>query len=244
MRWRRIVLSSALAGTLVLGLALGLLSQSSLASAQTTPPADGSASSPVSRFLDNLAAALGIERTALDSAMESAAQTSVDAAVADGSLSQEQADRLTDLAAQGNYAPFFGGRGGPGGPGGPGRGGPALHGVHEAAVSAAAQALGLSVDELRTALRDGQSVAELAAANSTTEAAVLSAALAAARGELDALVAAGTLTQEQADSAYQRLEAKGLSLLERGGRGPGGRGGPPPSDESAPEAPATAPTDA
>jgi hypothetical protein len=241
MRWSRIVLSSALAGTLVLGLALGLLSQSSLASAQTTPPADESASSPVSRFLDNLAAALGIERTALDSAMESAAQTSADAAVADGSLSQEQADRLTDLAAQGNYAPFFGGRGGPGGPG---RGGPALHAVHEAAVSAAAQTLGLSVDELRTALRDGQSVAELAAANNTTEAAVLSAALAAARSELDALVAAGTLTQEQADSAYQHLEAKGLSLLERGGRGPGGRGGPPPSDESAPEAPATAPTDA
>lgn len=243
MRLRRLVISAALAGTLVLGLALGLLAQSGIASAQTTPQTQGTtASGLVGAFLDNLAAALGIERAALDSAMESAADTTTDAAVADGSITQEQADRLTAQAAQGNYAPFFGGRGGPRG------GSPELRGVHEAAMSAAAQTLGLTVEELHTALHDGQTVAELAAANNTTEQAVTDAALAAAKTELDALVAAGTLTQAQADSVYQRLQTDGLRFLERGGRGGprGPRGGDvaPPSDGTTPETPAGTTTDA
>lgn len=229
MRWKKIGLGAALAGALALGLSFGAVGQGAVANAQTTTQAEEttSASSLASRFLDQLAAALGIERAALDSAMASAASSTTAAAVADGSLSQAQADALNARAQAGEYGQFFGGRGGH-------RGGVRVEGVREAMVAAAAQTLGLTEDELTTALRDGQTVAELATAAGTTEEAVNNAALAAAKSVLDQAVAAGTITQAQADAHYAQLEERGLRL---GGRGPGGRG-PRPSDE----APTTAPT--
>lgn len=233
-RWRSLGMKAALTGALALGLGLGLVSQAAVTSAQTTPTAEATTgtSSLASRFLDQLAAALGVQRAALDSAMGSAASDTLAAAVADGTLSQERADALAARAQAGDYGALLGGRGGPGGPGGR-HGGARVEGLHTAMTEAAAQALGISADELRTALRDGQTVAELAAANGTTEQAVTDAALAAAKTQLDAAVAAGTLTQADADTIYADLEARGLELRGRGGPR-GGRGGPPAESEPAP----------
>lgn len=239
MRWRTFGAKAALTGALALGLGLGLVGQGVVANAQTSPTAQASteARSLGSRFLDQLASALGIERTALDSAMSSAASSAVAEAAADGTLSQEQADALTARAQAGDYGALFGGRGGRGGPPGA-HAGARVEGLHTTMADAAAQALGITAEELRTALRDGQTVAELAAANGTTEQAVTDASLAAAKTTLDAAVADGTLTQEQADTVYAQLEERGVPL--------GGRGGPrgdrePPADGTRPERPATAP---
>lgn len=236
MKWRRFGTRAALTGALAVGLGLGLVSQAAVTSAQATPPAAATteASSLSSRFLDQLAAALGIQRSALDSAMSGAASSTVAAAVADGSITQERADALAARAAAGDYGSFFGGRGGRGGP----RAEAQVEGLRTAMAEAAAQALGITADELRAALHDGQTVAELAAAASTTEQAVNDAALAAAKATLDAAVADGSVTQEQADAIYARLEERGPLLGGRGGRH-GER--VPPADGTAPAAPADAP---
>jgi len=109
-------------------------------------------------------------------------------------------------------------------------------------LEAAAQALGITADELQTELRNGQTLAQLAQANNTTEQAVIDAALAAAKAQLDQAVAAGTITQAQADAAYAGLEAKGANLLSGGRGGRGGRQGEPPEPQVSPSASAEATT--
>lgn len=237
MRWKTIATTAALTGAMALGLSFGFVNPSTTASAQVTQPtATSTATNPLgSRFLDQLATTLGVQRTALDSAMSSAASSTAAAAVADGTLTQAQADALLARVQAGDYGALFGGRGDR-------HGGPRVDGLHEAMMDAAAQALGITTDELRTALRDGKTVAELAAAHNTTEQAVTDAALAAAKAKLDQAVAAGTITQAQADTIYADLKAKGLQPGGPGGHG--GRGGDrsPPANGTAPGAPTSTPT--
>jgi len=126
-------------------------------------------------------------------------------------------------------------------PGRPSRGSH-VPGVRQAMLEAAAQALGITADELQTELRNGQTLAQLAQANNTTEQAVIDAALAAAKAQLDQAVAAGTITQAQADAAYAGLEAKGANLLSGGRGGRGGRQGEPPEPQVSPSASAEATT--
>jgi hypothetical protein len=235
MRWKRFALSAALAAVLGLGLAFSLLPQATVASAQSSTQATSPGSALWGSFLDNLASALGIERSALDSAISSAGETTLDEAVAAGTLTQEQADAALPRVQAGDLGALMGGRG----PGGR-HGGARVEGLRTAMLDAAASTLGITSDELSSALRDGQTLTELAAAHTTTEQAVIDAALAAAKTKLDEAVAAGTLTQEQADAAYARLETAGANLLGGhgpGSRGPGGRGR---SDEA--PAPSTTPT--
>ena len=172
-----------------------------------------------SLFLDNVAEALGIDHTALDSAISTAASSTADEAVANGTLTQEQADRLEARIQSGDFG-FGGGRGGRGFPGGV-----RIDGVRDAIVTAAAQTLSLTEDELHTQLRDGQTLAQIAHAQGTTEQAVIDAALAAAKTELDTAVANGTVTQAQADAAYAQLQERGADLIFGGRGGPGGHHG-------------------
>ncbi|GAB4450661.1 MAG: hypothetical protein OHK0015_55940 [Chloroflexi bacterium OHK40] len=235
MKWRSIGMQAALALGLAIAIGAGALAGISRVSAQTTPQAQ---SAPLNTlwelFLDRLAATLGIERAALDTAMATAGAEAAAEAVQDGTLTQEQADALTARLQAGDYGALFGRRGGPGGPGN----GHELATVHMAALDAAAAELGLTSEELRAQLHSGSTVAELAEANGTTEQAVITAALAAAKAELDELVAAGTLTQEQADAIYERMEQAGSNLFIRGGPRGGFHGGP-----GTPPAAPTAPTD-
>jgi len=217
----------------VVGITLGAVFGPSLsgnASAQTpSPSASASASSSTSPleslrtlFLNNLAEALGIDRAALDSAIVTAGNSTADEAVANGTLTPQQGDALKSRVQSGDFG-FFGGRG-HGGRGGPGAG-VRIDGVKDAIVTAAARTLNLTEDELVAQLRSGQTLAQIAQAQGTTEQAVIDAALAAAKTKLDEAVANGTMTQAQADEAYTRLQERGAELFfdERGGRG--GRGG-------------------
>ncbi|MGE3621880.1 MAG: hypothetical protein AB7L84_15605 [Acidimicrobiia bacterium] len=101
------------------------------------------------------------------------------------------------------------------------------------ALDAAAEALGISEDDLRTALRDGQSLAEVAEANGVDRQAVVDALVAQAEARLDDAVADGDLTDEQAASRKEDLAERIGSIVDGegpfGGGGPGhggGRGGP------------------
>ena len=111
--------------------------------------------------------------------------------VADGTISQAQADAVT--AALQAARPE-------GRPGGPGRGHGIGRGRDGRGLEAAATALGMTADELRTALQDGQTIAEIAAAKGVDVQTIIDAMAAELKTHLDEEVAAGEHTQEEADA--------------------------------------------
>jgi hypothetical protein len=230
MQRKSIVLVVAVVVGLALGIVVAPQVRGAVANAQTPTPGPTQSTSPAgnlaSLFLDKLAGRLNIQRSALDSAIAGAGTETADAAVQQGTLTQAQADALKARIQAGDLGALLGGRGGRGGGGGFQRGGgPQLGAVKQAMLDAAAKALNITSAELQTQLRGGQTLAQLAQAHNTTEQAVTTAALAAAKTQLDQVVAAGTLTQAQADAAYAQLQQQGAQLLTPHGRGPGGRGG-------------------
>lgn len=244
MNRKSYVIVAALVGGLLLGIVFGPTLRGSSVHAQTASPSaspapaqtTAPAGNPLrSLFLDKLAAALNIQRSALDSAITNAGTSTADAAVQQGTLTQAQADALKARIQAGDVGALWGGRGGRGGP----LGGAHLPGVKQAMLDAAAQTLGITADQLTTELRSGQTLAQVAQAHATTEQAVVSAALAAAKTQLDQAVTGGTLTQAQADAAYSELQARGSNLLfgGRGGERHGGRHG----GEGAPTTPQPSP---
>ncbi len=236
MQRRSFVIMAAVVAGLALGMILGPALRGSSASAQTQPPTPTQPSSPGGTlrnlFLDKLAAALNIQRSALDSAITSAGTSTADTAVQQGTLTQAQADALKARIQAGDLGALWGGRGGK-------LGGTRLPGVKQAMLDAAARTLTITSDELVAQLRSGQTLAQLVQAHGTTEQAVTSAALAAARTQLDQAVANGTVTQAQADAIYAQLQQRGSQLLNRGGHRHGDRGRP--DAPATPQAPATAP---
>ena len=130
----------------------------------------------------------------------------------------------------------------PGGPGhgGPGRG-PAFGrpgGVDM--VSAVAQALGMTTQDLMTQLRAGKTLADLAQSKGVSQDAVKQAIANAQKAAVDAAVTAGRLTADQATQAKQRIDQEIAALdLTRPGFGFGfGRvpqpGGPPQPNQGVP----------
>jgi hypothetical protein len=107
-----------------------------------------------------------------------------------------------------------------GGPMGGHRGGPGL--------SAAATAIGIEEAALRTALEDGQTIAEVAAANNVDVQKVIDAIVAEMNSHLAEAVTDGHLTQAQADEMKANATERATALVngERPAGGPGGPGGP------------------
>lgn len=113
----------------------------------------------------------------------------------------------TPTPAPGAYCPMH--LYGPGPGAGPGAGwgyGP-MAGFAGAQHEAIARALGMTVDELYAARQEGKTVAQLAAERGVDLETVVAAALEVHKQALDALVAAGRLTQAQADLMLAHAEA-------------------------------------
>jgi DNA polymerase III epsilon subunit-like protein len=192
--------------------------------------------SRTSDFLDSVAKHLGVSPQKLEDATKAAAVDQVNADLAAGRITKEQADELKKrieagdgvLGGPGRLGYGFGGPGG--GPGSPGFPGPGL--VRPAIaneLAAAAKYLGLSESDLRTKLRDGQSLADVAKAQSKDLDGLKTAILAAAKADLDKAVADKKLTQSQADDIYDGLKSHIDDIVNadvklRHFRGPGGPG--------------------
>ncbi len=149
--------------------------------------------------------------------------------VADGTLTQEQLDTVVETLME--NAPERDGRGGRGGHGGRGdhdgpRGGRGGHGLE-----AAATALGLTADELRVELRDGATLADIAADEGVAVQTVIDAMVAELETHLDEHVASGELTQEEADAKLAKATEKITDLVNNGRPARGGE--PAPADPSA-----------
>jgi len=235
--------SLALAGGGVAGAVLGT---PSLSSAQDETTETTAAESGTPRLdhrgagLTAAAEAVGISeddlRTALEDGQSIAqvaetndvdVQTVIDAMVAEATARIEATlaelpDRITDLVNREGLpernGPGEGGFGG-GGPGGPGERGPGLN--------AAAEAIGITVEDLRTAVREGDTIADVAAANDVDVQTVIDALVAEATTRVDAAVANGELTEAKAVERKADL-VEHITAMVNGERPEGfGSHGPP-----------------
>jgi predicted DNA-binding protein (UPF0251 family) len=148
--------------------------------------------------------------------------------VTDGTLTQAQADRVATTLAEKLPAR------GPGGHGhGLGRGlgrGPGLE--------AAAAAIGITAEELRTQLRAGKTLAQVAEAEGVSKATLIDELVKAAEARLAEAVTSGRLTQAEADAKKADLRARITEQVDRvhPGRGPRGDKGEPSTTAPAPAA--------
>ena len=154
---------------------------------------------------------------------ETRLRETLQALVDDGTLTEAQLDSVVE--ALGTAGPMGGGGG---------------HGMRGAGLSTVAEILGLTEDEVRTAIEGGQTLAELADANGSSADELIDALVADLQTHLDEEVTEGDLTQDEADAkladATERITEFVNNTQEAGpaggmggpgghGHGPGGREG-------------------
>lgn len=144
--------------------------------------------------------------------------------VADGTISQSQSDAV--VAALEANGPKGGRRGG-----------------HGPGLEVAAQALGMTTDELHTALHGGSTLAQVAADKGVDVQVIVDALVASARNHIAQEVTDGEITQEQADQKLADVDQRVTDMVNgvrpergsqdgakggpRGGHGPRGQQGAP-----------------
>ena len=167
---------------------------------------------------------LGIAPAKLNDALKKALENRIDAAVAAGRLSKEQGDELKTRIESGELPLFF--AGGPHG----------RFGHHPGpSLDVVATYLGLTEAELRTELRSGKTLAQIATAHGKTADGLVQALYDANKKTLDAAVSAGRLSQSEEDSLLAGLKQRITDFVNgrfprpfADHRGPHGfRGGPP-----------------
>lgn len=148
---------------------------------------------------EHLAEALGISVEDLDAAMRSAQSAMLEEAVADGRITQEQADLMQAGMALRDY-------------------------VDKDAILA--EALGISVDELNAARDEGTDLRELFQEQGLDRQTLRENMNNAMNDSLNQAVADGVITQEQADLLQEKAQSQFGGPDGFGGPGFGGRGMP------------------
>jgi polyhydroxyalkanoate synthesis regulator phasin len=124
-------------------------------------------------------------------------QDALDGLVDDGTITQDQADSVEDALADAR-------------PEGHGPGHRFL--AHD--LADIAEALGVEEDDVRAALEDGRTIAELAEEQGVEVSDVVDAIVSAQRERLDQAVADGDLTQEEADRILATSEERVTAFVE------------------------------
>ena len=178
---------------------------------------------------------LGIEASKLDAALKKALSNRVDAAVEAGQLTEAQGEELKERIAAGEV-PLVGV-----GPGFKHHG----FGHRFADLDVAAEYLGITEEALKTSLRDGSTLAEIAEEKGKSVDGLKDALVAAAKADLEEAVEDGRLTEAQKAEILADLPDRIDDLVDgelgpRGGHGPRsfhfggpGFGGPPPAGDDA-----------
>jgi hypothetical protein len=146
-----------------------------------------------------------------------AEKSALDPLVTDGTITQDQEDKV--VAALKTVGPKGRGMGEEGEMGGLGE-----MGGFGAARDAVAQALGITTDQLKTDLKAGQSIADIATAQHVDVAQVIQVIVDQANTKVDAAVQAGKMTQAEADK-IKSGETQMITDLVNGKMPFGGHGG-------------------
>jgi hypothetical protein len=159
----------------------------------------------VERLREAIAEALGITVEEYEGAVDTAKERVLEESVEEGWLTEEQAERVGQRldAGPGKWrfaVPHLWS--------GPVRTELSLEGM-------AAEQLGLALDELRDALQDGKTIAELAEEGGVEPQAIVDAYVKSIGAELEQAVADEQITQMRADAILERIEQQALAHLER-----------------------------
>jgi uncharacterized protein YidB (DUF937 family) len=159
--------------------------------------------------IDDAASQLGVEPSELSDALKQALKNRIDEAVADGRLTEEQADELKTRVDADEF-PLVGGLGmfGRGFHGGPGLG----RVGHFELLETAASYLGLTEAELREALED-QTLAEIAEEQGKTASGLVQQLVATQTKRIDEAAADGRITEEQATELKAELNERMQGLV-------------------------------
>lgn len=210
-RRKKLTFAAGAAGTALLVVGLG--AAGAIAASRMLSPSEESKA-----VIDDAAAQLGVEPSALSDALKQALENRIDEAVEAGRLSKEQANELKRRIDSNEYPMLLG-------PGlfGRGHGGPGFaHHGHFEILETAASYLGLTAAELREELQD-KTLAEVAKEQGKTAAGLVQKLVAVETKRIDEAVADGKLTDEQAtkleEDLADRLEALVNGELHRPGEG-------------------------
>jgi hypothetical protein len=164
-------------------------------------------------FINDVAHRLNVSPDKLKSALQGAFFDRLDAAVAAGKLTRQQADQIKQRVQQGGGLPFLGGPphlffGGPGGP-------------FVAGFDAAASYLGLTPQQLHDQLESGKSLADIASERKKDLDGLKTAIENGVRARLDTAVKNNRLTKSQEDEILSDLSRRIDTLVQqKGGRPP------------------------
>jgi hypothetical protein len=193
-------------GILLIGLIVGALlggGLPALASSNGNAPATATPTANqhyCQLFMQTLASNLHVSQSQLESATQAALKTTIEQAVKDGKITQDQATKLLNqidahpCAAMGHMYRHHDQYGG------------ALANAHQAILSAVAAKLNLSATTLQSDLASGQTLPQIAAAQHVSMADVNAAYLSAVHAQLATAVSSGGITQQQANQAYTKVQ--------------------------------------
>ena len=197
---------------------LGAVAVGSVAYAQDDD--DGHPFDFAAKFKEAVAEILGISVEVYDAAVEQAQEQVVSEALAEGWLTEEQAEKMQERFAEGPGTPGMGkGMMGPR-PGMMGRGEGSLIGV-------AAEMLDMSVQDFHAELQDSKTIADVANENGVDPQDILDAYLTELETNLAEAIAEGKITQNQADYMLEQATERAPDQLNGTweGKFPGGPGG-------------------
>lgn len=163
------------------------------------------------KSLADIAEAQGVDKQDLIDALVAAGEERLDEAKA------ELPDRIAEAIESTHTGGGDHGGRGPGGRGGFGGG---------ASLETAAKALGISEDDLKTALQDGRTIAEVAKEKGVDVQKVIDALVAESKAKTAEALKAGKITQEQADERDANATERITSFVNDGFQGGHGFGGP------------------
>lgn len=179
------------------------------------------AATQAGQTMEEIAAAQGVAFETVLNAAKASMTSQVNAGLAAGEITQEQADQMNERIA--NMDSLDKSKRGK-----RGDRGDRVNVIDRAAVKeVVATTLNMTVEELDAAKDAGQTMDEIAAAQGVAPETVLNAAKASMTSQVNAALAAGEITQEQANQMNERIENKdSLDKSRRGNRGNrGNRGG-------------------
>jgi hypothetical protein len=155
-------------------------------------------------IVNDAAKQLGIEPAKLTAALKQAFANRIDEAVAAGRLTKEQGELLKQRIQSSEF-PLFGLKFG-------------LHhgGGFRVQLDVAATYLGMTAEELRTALSSDKTLADVAKEKGKSVDGLIDTMVAAATKELDAAVADGRLTKERRDAIVATLKDRITELVNNG----------------------------
>ena len=177
-------------------------------------PQDLKAELDKGQTLRQVAQAKNVDAAKVEKAVADALKAEVDKAVTAGKLTQARADQAKTRINQ-TVSKLMDARLGAAHQGQPGpKGRPlVMAGVREA-YEAAARALGMTPQDLKTALGKGQSLRQIAQAKNVDPATVQQAMITALNTRIDQAVTNGKLTQNQATQAKERVAQMAQKLMD------------------------------